>query len=144
MQGAVEPIVRFGCESWTLTVEDERRLNVAQMRWLRNIVGVTLRDRVRNEVVLNKCNSQKISTIIARHQLRYYGHVARMAPNRLVRQVRYWQPPGNWRRPRGRPKLRYLDGIRRHLNKIGIESFDEADAQAQDRVGWRQKIHTIK
>ena len=106
IQGVVEPVLVFGCESWVLTKEDERRLNVVQMKWLRNVLGITLWHRRRNEDIRAICFTQQITTKIARHQLRYYGHVARMGPGPMAKQVKNWQQPDDWKRPRGRPHLR--------------------------------------
>jgi Reverse transcriptase (RNA-dependent DNA polymerase) len=143
VHGAVEPVLLFGCESWAMTTEDRRRVDVAQMKWLRNILGITLWHRRRNEQVRRSCSTQQVSTKIARHQLRYYGHVARMAPERLAKQVKNWQQPEEWKRPRGRPHLRWTDTIRRNLDKIGIDSFEKADDEASNRTGWRAKINSI-
>ena len=45
------PIVTYAAETWTLTAEDTRRLEAFEMRCLRAILGVTRRDRLRNEFV---------------------------------------------------------------------------------------------
>ena len=144
IQGAVEPVLLFGCESWAMTGGDERCVNVAQMKWLRGVLGITLWHRRRNEDIRKICSTQQISTKIARHQLRYYGHVTRMAPERLAKQVRKWQQPETWKRPRGRPHLRWVDTMKRNLGKIGIDNFEQADNEALNRTGWRDKINSIK
>ena len=45
----IVPIAIYGAETWTLKAEDSRRLEVFEMRCLRAIRGVTLRDRLRND-----------------------------------------------------------------------------------------------
>ena len=144
VQGAVEPVLLFGCESWAMTSENKRRVDVAQMKWLRNILGITLWHRRRNADIRQSCSTQQVSTKIARHQLRYYGHVARMAPERLAKQVKDWQQPECWKRPRGRPHLRWVDSIKNNLGRIEVNNFIEADRLAQNRTGWRDKINSIK
>ena len=113
------------------------------MRCLRSICGVTLRDRVRNDDIREKCGIQKLSSKVARHQLRWYGHVARMDPERLTHRVRYWNVPESWKRPRGRPKLRWLDCVKKNLGRVGIKNVEDADVLAQDRNEWREKIHSL-
>src|SRR6218665_2641306 len=44
----------YGSESWCLRKEDERRILVAEMSWLRRILGRSRRDRIRNEVTMQK------------------------------------------------------------------------------------------
>src|SRR6218665_856351 len=43
-------VMMYGSECWCLRKEDERRLLVAEMSWLRRILGRSIRDRIRNEV----------------------------------------------------------------------------------------------
>ena len=45
------PIATYAAETWTLMSEDARRLEAFEMRCLRAIHGVTLRDRCRNDAV---------------------------------------------------------------------------------------------
>ena len=45
----VLPVLMYGSECWTLRKEDERRLLVAEMAWLRRIRGRSRRERIRNE-----------------------------------------------------------------------------------------------
>ena len=47
----VVPTVMYGSESWGIKVEERDKLDVAEMKCLRSMCGVTRMDRVRNEVV---------------------------------------------------------------------------------------------
>merc|ERR1712074_391147 len=47
----VVPTVIYGSESWGMKVEERGKLDVAEMKCLRSMCGVTRMDRVRNEVV---------------------------------------------------------------------------------------------
>src|SRR6218665_855197 len=42
-------VLLYGSECWSLRKEDERRLLVAEMSWLRRIIGRSRREKVRNE-----------------------------------------------------------------------------------------------
>jgi hypothetical protein len=42
------PVVLYGCETWSLTLRDERRLRVFENRMLRRIFG-SKRDEIRGE-----------------------------------------------------------------------------------------------
>ena len=44
----VVPTVMYGSESWGMRVEERKRLDVAEMRCLRSMCGVTRWDRLRN------------------------------------------------------------------------------------------------
>ena len=41
----------YGCETWALTRKQESRLEVFQMKCLRRILGITLLDRVPNNII---------------------------------------------------------------------------------------------
>lgn len=144
IRSIIEPTAMFGSEGWTLSNDDIRRLNVAQMTWLRNILGVTKFDRLRNEYILKKCETEKLSTRIARGQLRWYGHIVRMEPHRLTKKVFSWKVPKEWKRPVGRPQLRWKENILDSLKNLNISDFREAEELAQDRNRWRGKIHNLK
>ena len=45
------PVLTFGCEVWSLRKTDKQRITAAEMRFLRRTAGVTLRDRIRSEVI---------------------------------------------------------------------------------------------
>ena len=47
----VVPTVMYGSESWGMKVEERDKLDVAEMKCLRSMCGVTRMDKVRNEVV---------------------------------------------------------------------------------------------
>jgi len=48
----------YGSECWCLRKEDERRILVAEMSWLRKILGRSRRDRIRNEVTRKELGQQ--------------------------------------------------------------------------------------
>ena len=43
------PVLLYGSECWTRRKEDERRLLVAEIAWLRRIRGRSRREKIRNE-----------------------------------------------------------------------------------------------
>ena len=44
----VRPVMTYGSECWGLKKKDERKLNATVMRMLRMMLGVTLKDKLRN------------------------------------------------------------------------------------------------
>src|SRR6218665_857016 len=60
--GLVLPVLMYGLVCWTLTKEDERRLLVAEMAWLRRIRGRSRRERIRRaeKVVIERIKRRRL------------------------------------------------------------------------------------
>jgi len=73
------PVLMYRSECWTLRKEDERRLLVAEMVWLRRIRGRSRRERIRNEKTREKLGAEEtvIEKIIRRKPISFV-HVERM------------------------------------------------------------------
>ena len=109
------------------------------MRVLRLIKGVTKRDRLRNVDIQNELDVEPITTFIEQAQLRWYGHVMRMEPNKHPNRYYKWVPRGS--RPRGRPRKRWKDGVSQAMVARGetIRNVEENELY-WDRTGWRSFV----
>ena len=54
----VIPVFMYGSECWTLRKEDEHRIDVAEMNWLRRILRITWLHRMRNVDVRNRLQQE--------------------------------------------------------------------------------------
>ena len=130
-----------GCESWTLTAKAKRKVQAAEMRALRLIKGVTRRERLRNDNIRKELNVMSIIDFVERAQLRWYGHVMRMGEEREPKRWLDWRPRG--RRPRGRPRKRWLENIDEGLKNRGSSLQDVMQYRRyDDRNGWRRLTQT--
>ena len=68
----------YGAEAWTLTRKEEELLERTEMRMLRWILGVSLRDRRRNEDIREVLGVACITDKVREARMRWYGHVLRM------------------------------------------------------------------
>ena len=137
----VVPTIMYGSESWGLRVEEREKLDVAEMKCLRSMCGVTRMDRIRNEVVRDRVGvPERLSKRVDRKVLKWFGHVERMGSERLTKRVYVSEVEGN--RGRGRPPFRWRDGVRRACaeREIGLE---EARGVCMDRVAWRSVTDRI-
>jgi hypothetical protein len=132
-QALIVPIAIYGAESWTLSVEDNGRLEVFEMRCLRAILGVTLRDRIRNEDIRQQLGVKStITEVIRERRLKWFGHVMRRPEDSIlgVSYRRDFTAP----RPRGRPPKRWKDQIFLDTGRP-LRACEEA---AQEREDWRE------
>jgi hypothetical protein len=109
------PVVLYGCETWSLTVRETRRLIVIENRMLRRIFR-SKRDEVtgewrklRNEELNALYSSPNIVRVIKSNKMRWAGHVARMGEGRGVYRVLVGKPEG--KRPLERLRRRWEDNI---------------------------------
>lgn len=130
------PILTYGCETWTVRKREESRIQAAEMKFLRSILGKTRRDRIRNEEIRRTLEVGKLNDRIETQRLRWYGHMRRMGQERLPRKFYEFQPDGT--RPQGRPRMRYRDMIRRDIEQRGVTWNDiEGNQRFEDRTWWR-------
>ena len=141
------PVVLYGCETWSLTLRDERRLRVFENRVLRRVFGPK-RDEVTGE--LRKLHNEELSDlyslpnivrVVNSRRMRWAGHVARMGEGRGVHRVLIGKPEG--KRPLGRPRRRWEDNIKIDLQEVG-GSCGEWMELAQDRDRWRALVGTVR
>ena len=92
-----------------LTTYERSRIQAAEMSFLRRVPGRSLRDRVRNSVTQEELGVEPLLLHIERSQLRWPGHLYRIPPGCLPREVFLACPTG--RRPRGRPRTRWSDYV---------------------------------
>jgi hypothetical protein len=137
------PVVLYGCETWSLTLREEHRLRVFENRALRGIFGpkgdeVTGEWRkLHNGELHNLYSSPDIIRQIKSRRMRWAVHVARMGEGRKVYRVLVGKPEG--KRPLGRPRRRWEDGIKMDLREIVWRV--EWIHLAQDSDRWRAVVN---
>jgi hypothetical protein len=84
------PVVLYGCETWSLTLSEERRLRVFENRVLRKVFGPK-RDEVtgewtnlHNEELNDMYFLPNIVRVVKSRRMRWAGHVARMGEDSLL------------------------------------------------------------
>ena len=140
-EGVVVPTVLYGSETWGLRESERRKLEVLEMGCLRSMCCLTLRDRVRNEEVRRRAGvERKLSSRVDQSVLRWFGHMERMDDGRLAKRVMNSEVDGN--RGRGRPRLGWIDGVRRALRERGM-SVEQGKQNAWDRRGWELIVRSM-
>jgi hypothetical protein len=119
---------------------------VFENRVLRRIFGPK-RDEVtgewrklHNEELHNLYSSPDIIRQVKSRRMRWAGNVARMGEDRKMYKVSVGEPEG--KRPLGRPRRRWEDGIRIDLREIGLGGVDWIRL-AQDRDRRRAVVSAV-
>ena len=76
LQVLVLPVLLYGCETWTLTMDLRWRLHYFGARSLRRILGDRWSDFVSNEQLLRETQMRFVTCMVRERQLQLYGHVA--------------------------------------------------------------------
>ena len=118
---------------------ERKKLNVFEMKCLRSMAGVSRLDRLRNEEVRERTGVRKeLDTRVDSNVLRWFGHVERMGNERMTKKVMNARVDG--RTVRGRPRFRWMDGVKKALNDRGMD-VREAKERARDRNDWRAIVN---
>ena len=133
-ESMVRPAIMYGSECWTLRKKEEQLLERTEMRMLRRILGVTLRDKIRNEEIRRRTRVTSIVKKVKIGRLRWFGHVVRREDYQVVKRA--WKEPVRGSRGRGRPRIRWYDEIKQDLVEREIKEED-----ARNRRKWRKLIH---
>ena len=139
------PVVLYGCETWSLTLWEDKKLRVFENMVLRRIFGPRRDEvtgewrRLHNEELNDLYSSPNIVRVIKSRRMRRAGHVVCMGEERGVYRVLVGKLEG--RRPLGRPRRRWVD-IRMDVQEVGC-GYMEWIGLAQDRDRWRTLVSAI-
>jgi len=139
-------VVFYGCETWSLTLREEKKLRVFENMVLRRIFGPRRDEvtgdwrRLHKEELNDLYSSPNIVRVIKSRRMRWAGHVARMGEERGVYRLLVGKPEG--KRPLGRPRHRWVDNIRVDLQEVGCGYMDWIGL-AQDRDRWRRLVSAV-
>jgi len=103
----LEIMDKFGSEAWVLKKREEQRLEAAQMKFSRHLLGITKLDKEKNQCIREKTGAQNIVKEIKQYQEKWLQHIQRMDTNRIPKQTLQYKPKG--RRHIGRPRKRWRD-----------------------------------
>lgn len=78
----VLPVLTYDAETLTLTKISIKKLQTTQRKMERAMIGLTLRDRIRNEEIRRRTGFRDIIERIARLKWKWTGHIARLRDGR--------------------------------------------------------------
>ena len=90
-----------------------------------------------NEELYCLYDETDLVTTIKITRLRWAGHIVRMQDNMPCKKITLDKPEG--RKRAGRPNLRWMDGVMRDEEKLGIRNWRTT---ARDRDGWRRLLES--
>ena len=109
INATVMPTLLYVCETWTLLERHKSKMQAFEMRCLRRVEGVTILDKVRNEDIRSRLGQLAVVSRVE-NKTKWLRKMEGMTDDRMVKKVFVENVPG--RRPRGRPRKRWVDDLR--------------------------------
>jgi len=98
-----------GSETWPVRKENVVALQRAEMRMVRWMCGVKLKDRLQSKELRERLGIDDIALVLQQNRLCWYGHVLRKEDD-WVKKCMQYEVEGP--RPRGRPKRTWREVVR--------------------------------
>ena len=123
----------YELETVAVTKKQVEEMEVAEMKMLRFAMGVTRKDKIRNEYIRNTVKIKRLRMKMWEDRLKWYGHVMRRDQEYVGKKMIEMELPG--KRRRGRPKRRFLNIVKEDVDEVSAKETD-----VKDRKIWRMMI----
>ena len=122
-----------GSETWLVRKENEVALQRAEMRMVRWMCNVKVKDRVPSKELRERLGIDDIILILQQNRLRWYWHVLRKEDTDWVKICMEYEMEGF--RPRGRPKRTWKEVVQKDGQARNLTKED-----AMDHGRWKKLI----
>ena len=125
----VESVFLYGCETWTITKELEKKLNGCYTKLLRFVQSYSWKDHICNSTLYGKL--PKVTEKIRQRRLKLVGHCLRHKEE-MAHNLVCWSPTYG-KRKRGKPAMTFV----RQVEADTELTIEEVKVLAEDRKAWR-------
>ncbi|XP_076468832.1 uncharacterized protein LOC143299483 [Babylonia areolata] len=124
----------YGCETWTLMAETERRIQAFETRCLRRLLHISYKEHKTNDYVRNLLSNlvgpqEPLLVTIKRRKMAWFGHVIRH--NTLSKTILQGTVEGG--RRRGRQRKSWSDNVKEWTKM----TMPDLLTTAANRTAWR-------
>ena len=135
----VWPVMLYGCETWTMKKEEEKKIESAEMWFYRRLLRISWKDKRTNDSILQELKTPRtLLNTIRKRKLKYVGHASRNTKAPLMTTALQGKVQSATSR-RGRPKASYINTLKKATG-LGLQKMF---TESQDREQWRDLVKSL-